>query len=179
LSAFEFYSPDNVVITYGRIFFVMLQGTWFYQAGFILYPPKSFGKGWVWDPENHEQIMKITSIYCWHILLISIGLLLQFFVIKLVLLKASRNSNPYFFPELMTDNENHNEYFNKNIKNSELKFLRIESDDEDSTNDNVEYDGTKLIPRKNIKNSDTTVGSSSSGHSSGNYQIDGNNDTLV
>ncbi|KAG0724908.1 Transmembrane protein 45B [Chionoecetes opilio] len=37
-------------------------GTWFLQAGFILYPPV----GRPWDQNDHGQMMIVTFIFCWH-----------------------------------------------------------------------------------------------------------------
>ena len=61
--ALEAYFRESVVVALGRTYFTLLQGTWFYQVGFILYPPS-----WMlpWDQEDHEQMMIVTVIYSWH-----------------------------------------------------------------------------------------------------------------
>uniref|UniRef100_A0A0P4WI36 Transmembrane protein 45B n=1 Tax=Scylla olivacea TaxID=85551 RepID=A0A0P4WI36_SCYOL len=38
------------------------QGTWFYQIGFILYPPV----GRMWSQEDHRQMMLVTLLFAWH-----------------------------------------------------------------------------------------------------------------
>jgi len=44
-----------------RTFLMLLQGVWFWQASFILYPPT----GWEqWDWKSHEQMMIVTIIFC-------------------------------------------------------------------------------------------------------------------
>lgn len=48
----EMFQPKNVMPALCRIFFTFLQGTWFYQIGFILYPPS----GDKWDEEDHTQV---------------------------------------------------------------------------------------------------------------------------
>ena len=77
----EFANPHNIIFTYGRIAFTFLQGTWFYQAGFILYPPFKFLEN-RWDSTNHMHIMFITMSYIWHFLFIFIALLLQFIILN-------------------------------------------------------------------------------------------------
>jgi hypothetical protein len=59
----EMVHPHNVILALCRTFFTLLQGTWFFQIGFILYPPI----GDQWDEEDHEQMMVITLIFTWHL----------------------------------------------------------------------------------------------------------------
>lgn len=77
----ECWKPENVIFTYGRILFTMLQGTWFFEVGFVLYPPWDFITG-IWDPNSHEHIMVLTSTFLWHILLIMATMVLQLIVMR-------------------------------------------------------------------------------------------------
>ena len=81
--AFEIVWLDQVLFTYGRIASTLLQGVWFCQAGIVLYPPFR-SAAFMWDRCNHEQIMTITTMFCWHFIFISIGLLVQLWFISLV-----------------------------------------------------------------------------------------------
>ncbi|KAM9220089.1 transmembrane protein 45B isoform 1-T2 [Dugong dugon] len=56
---------DNIVLELFRTSLVILQGTWFWQIGFVLFPP--FGTP-EWDQKDHENIMFITMCYSWHYL---------------------------------------------------------------------------------------------------------------
>ncbi|XP_036209263.1 transmembrane protein 45B [Myotis myotis] len=56
---------DNIVLELFRTSLVILQGTWFWQIGFVLFPP--FG-GPQWDQEDHANLMFITMCFCWHYL---------------------------------------------------------------------------------------------------------------
>ncbi|XP_003417460.1 transmembrane protein 45B [Loxodonta africana] len=56
---------DNIVLELFRTSLIILQGTWFWQIGFVLFPP--FGTP-EWDQKDHENIMFITMCYCWHYL---------------------------------------------------------------------------------------------------------------
>ncbi|CAL8071710.1 unnamed protein product [Orchesella dallaii] len=58
----EMMQPTNVLPALCRTFFTFLQGTWFYQVGFILYPPI----GEKWDQDDHTQMMIVTLIFTWH-----------------------------------------------------------------------------------------------------------------
>lgn len=60
----ELKHQNYVLATLGRAYFTLLQGTWFYQVGFILYPPFPGMAGW--DQEDHSQMMIITMMYTWH-----------------------------------------------------------------------------------------------------------------
>lgn len=61
--AFEARYRENVTIALTRTYFTLLQGTWFFQIGFILYPPSGMAH---WDLEDHEQMMIVTMIYSWY-----------------------------------------------------------------------------------------------------------------
>lgn len=60
----EYKLQGSVFAGYCRAFFVFLQGTWFWQAGFILYPPFP----WLshWDSNNHDNLMLATAVFTWH-----------------------------------------------------------------------------------------------------------------
>ncbi|XP_076356940.1 transmembrane protein 45B-like [Tachypleus tridentatus] len=60
----EINHRGNVLVVFLRAFFTLLQGTWFYQIGFILYNP--FPGVLPWDVNNHQQIMLVTAIFAWH-----------------------------------------------------------------------------------------------------------------
>jgi len=46
-----------------RAFFTCLQGSWFFQAGTILYPPGAWPS---WDEESHGQMMVVTMLFVIH-----------------------------------------------------------------------------------------------------------------
>ncbi|XP_055035940.2 transmembrane protein 45B [Misgurnus anguillicaudatus] len=58
----EVFKRDNPVLEIFRCSVAILQGTWFYQIGFVLYPLS----GPEWDLEAHDNIMFITMCFCWH-----------------------------------------------------------------------------------------------------------------
>lgn len=65
----------NVLSPLSRAYFLVLQGTWFWQVGWILYPP--FESSARWDMEDHEQMMIATMMFAWHasvVLLVMLGL---------------------------------------------------------------------------------------------------------
>lgn len=55
----EMIYPSNVLPALCRTFFTFLQGTWFYQVGFILYPPI----GEKWDQGDHTQVTRARMIF--------------------------------------------------------------------------------------------------------------------
>lgn len=54
----------NILAALSRAYFLLLQGTWFWQVGWILYPP--FESSARWDEEDHEQMMIATMMFAWH-----------------------------------------------------------------------------------------------------------------
>lgn len=56
---------DNIVLELFRTTLVLLQGTWFWQIGFVLFPPFGTPR---WDQEDHGNLMFITMCFCWHYL---------------------------------------------------------------------------------------------------------------
>nr|XP_045002202.1 transmembrane protein 45B isoform X3 [Jaculus jaculus] len=56
---------DNIVLELFRTSLLILQGTWFWQIGFVLFPP--FGTP-EWDQQDKDNIMFVTMCFCWHYL---------------------------------------------------------------------------------------------------------------
>ncbi|XP_045106344.1 transmembrane protein 45B-like [Portunus trituberculatus] len=73
----EMYYRGSVMPALLRCYFTLLQGTWFIQAGYILYPPV----GSHWDENDHGQIMIVTLIFCWHNGVVFILMLLACFLV--------------------------------------------------------------------------------------------------
>ncbi|XP_005989884.1 transmembrane protein 45B [Latimeria chalumnae] len=59
----EVFLRDHIILELFRTSLAILQGTWFWQIGFVLYPP---GGGPEWEQDNHDNIMFITMCFCWH-----------------------------------------------------------------------------------------------------------------
>lgn len=91
----ELYDNKQVLFTYGRVAFTLLQATWFCQIGFVLFPPSTRDK-FKWDMNDHESILITTVCYVWHFLLITIGLIIQLWILNGIL----RNSSDSFLKNL-------------------------------------------------------------------------------
>ncbi|XP_018605412.1 transmembrane protein 45A isoform X2 [Scleropages formosus] len=64
LTAFlEIFHRGNVLVELLRAALSVLQGTWFWQIGFVLYPPAGMAE---WDLKDHNNMMFVTMCYCWH-----------------------------------------------------------------------------------------------------------------
>lgn len=59
----EFLVRNNVLLELLRSSLILLQGSWFFQIGFVLYPPSG---GPAWDLVDHENILFLTICFCWH-----------------------------------------------------------------------------------------------------------------
>ncbi|MGH0125184.1 UNVERIFIED_CONTAM: hypothetical protein FKN15_027577 [Acipenser sinensis] len=59
----EVFFRGNILLELLRCSLCLLQGSWFWQIGFVLYPPSGFPE---WDSMDHNNMMFITMCYCWH-----------------------------------------------------------------------------------------------------------------
>ncbi|KAM9848436.1 transmembrane protein 45A [Aulostomus maculatus] len=59
----EVFHRGNLILELLRCTLTLLQGTWFWQIGFVLYPPRSPE----WDLKDHNNMMFVTTCYSWHL----------------------------------------------------------------------------------------------------------------
>ncbi|XP_062983701.1 transmembrane protein 45A [Elgaria multicarinata webbii] len=59
----EVFFRGIVVLEMFRTSLCILQGSWFWQIGFVLYPPSGSPE---WNQMDHNNIMFLTMCYCWH-----------------------------------------------------------------------------------------------------------------
>lgn len=69
----EMRNRDNPLPAFGRAYFACLQGTWFWQAGFILYPPGGVG---TWHLGSHRQMMVVAALFTVHMAAVLLTMLL-------------------------------------------------------------------------------------------------------
>ncbi|XP_063292136.1 transmembrane protein 45B [Pelobates fuscus] len=79
----EVFLRDHIVLELFRSSLALLQGTWFWQIGFVLYPLWGAPE---WDQSDHGNIMFITMCFCWHyavaLLIIAINYSLVFWCVS-------------------------------------------------------------------------------------------------
>ncbi|KAF3834627.1 hypothetical protein F7725_027185 [Dissostichus mawsoni] len=61
--AVAFFNEGNLVLELLRCTLTLLQGSWFWQIGFVLYSPH----GQVWDQSDHNNVMFVTMCFSWHL----------------------------------------------------------------------------------------------------------------
>ncbi|XP_068456000.1 transmembrane protein 45B [Clinocottus analis] len=81
----EVFIRDNIILELFKACLFILQGSWFYQIGFVLYPPS----GPKWDLTEHSNIMFITMCFCWHF---AVAMLLVVCISTVVLFTVKRFS---------------------------------------------------------------------------------------
>ncbi|CAD7670888.1 unnamed protein product [Nyctereutes procyonoides] len=59
----ELFIRTSITVELLRTSFILLQGSWFWQIGFVLYPPSG---GPAWDTMDHNNVMFLTICFCWH-----------------------------------------------------------------------------------------------------------------
>ncbi|NXF71012.1 TM45B protein, partial [Sclerurus mexicanus] len=59
----EVFLRDNIVLEMFRAGITIVQGTWFWQIGVVLFQPWG---GPMWDEEDHNNIMFLTMCFFWH-----------------------------------------------------------------------------------------------------------------
>ncbi|CAH1800253.1 unnamed protein product [Owenia fusiformis] len=65
----EMYIQNSVLAALARSYCVLIQGTWFWQVGAILYPHHVNPNASRWDEEDHEQMMITVLIFAWHMII--------------------------------------------------------------------------------------------------------------
>ncbi|XP_077390454.1 transmembrane protein 45A [Festucalex cinctus] len=65
----ELFHRGNILLELLRCALTLLQGSWFWQIGYVLYPPS----GAQWDPKDHNNVMFITMCYSWHLAFAMLG----------------------------------------------------------------------------------------------------------
>jgi hypothetical protein len=176
----EIYDETQILFTYGRILCTILQGTWFFEVGFILYPPTTH-PAFKWDPEDHNQVMTVTTTFCWHIMLIMFGLLVELIIIKRIYRKSEYMQNQWDELIIIDSMNNHDDcddfddsttrlskyrHLNETSNMEMTNFLNnLNSDDEQ--NEKVEFDMRKS--KSSYSKNDTENNSSTS---SGHYSIE-------
>jgi len=61
-TAMEAFRRDNSILEILRSSLAILQGSWFYQIGFVLFPLS----GPEWKQDDHGNMMFTTMCFCWH-----------------------------------------------------------------------------------------------------------------
>ena len=131
-AAMECYNPHQILFTYGRVLFLILQGTWFLEVGFVLYPLDGIVK---WTDDMND-IMWLTQSFVWHIVFIMAFLSIQYWVIK-----SYFSSSQLIVDRLNEFSQNDDRgYFTLANDYNETKFLRIPSEDEESGDEKVQFD---------------------------------------
>lgn len=62
-SMLEVFMRHNIILELVGAGLFILQGTWFYQIGFVLFPLS----GPQWALEEHGNVMFVTMCFCWHL----------------------------------------------------------------------------------------------------------------
>ncbi|KAK9395060.1 transmembrane protein 45B [Crotalus adamanteus] len=74
----QVFVHDNLILDLFAVSLALLQGTWFWQIGFVLYPPWG---GPEWDLNDHSNTMFITMCFCWHYALAILITAMNYFLV--------------------------------------------------------------------------------------------------
>ncbi|KAG5448897.1 Transmembrane protein 45B, partial [Clonorchis sinensis] len=77
----EVYMRDQPIYAIVRNWSILVQGTWFWQVGAILYPAASWMP--VWDGISKESIPAAANLFCYHLLVDFVGIVLLASVMSL------------------------------------------------------------------------------------------------
>lgn len=81
-SLLRILQATNLLINVGLSCAIMLQGTWFIQAGYFLFGPSS--KEESQKEDHHDTIMFVAACFTWHLLSVSLSVLALWVVLHLV-----------------------------------------------------------------------------------------------
>ncbi|XP_004706429.1 transmembrane protein 45A [Echinops telfairi] len=57
------FMRSNIIFALLHTSFLLFQGSWFWQIGFVLYP---LNGGPAWESTDHNNMMFLTICFCWH-----------------------------------------------------------------------------------------------------------------
>ncbi|KAM3836771.1 transmembrane protein 45A [Vipera latastei] len=77
----EVFFHNSIVLEMFRTSLCILQGSWFWQIGFVLYPPSGSPE---WNQVDHSNIMFLTMCYCWHYTIILLIMAVNYILVSWV-----------------------------------------------------------------------------------------------
>nr|XP_005999566.1 PREDICTED: transmembrane protein 45B-like [Latimeria chalumnae]XP_005999567.1 PREDICTED: transmembrane protein 45B-like [Latimeria chalumnae] len=75
----EIFFRGNIALELLRTSLCILQGSWFWQIGFVLYPPNGRPE---WNQMDHNNMMFLTMCYCWHFAFALLILAINYMIIS-------------------------------------------------------------------------------------------------
>jgi len=120
----------SITVALARSYTVLLQGTWFWQAGFLLYNPLPGAVPW--EGDNHEQMMVVTMMFAWHmaavfVIMVCIGAVVAALQTRCSRLQMSADADTYDGVRLLR-------------RNGEMHASSVDYDAElDSDSDTVDF----------------------------------------
>ncbi|XP_078513960.1 transmembrane protein 45A-like [Lissotriton helveticus] len=100
----EVFFRGNIVLELLRSSFWILQGSWFWQIGFVLFPP---GGGPEWDQMDHNNVMFVTMCFCWHYAFALFILALNYTIVVWVVQHRLKEEQPSEFKSLKSSEQGH------------------------------------------------------------------------
>lgn len=96
----------------------------------MLYPPTD-DPAWHYDMNNHELIMSVTVFFCWHVLLIIVGLMCQYLFVRRMYLRASESMRECLDELVYNDRASKTRSNGYNSPGGIAATLALHSDDEE------------------------------------------------
>ena len=122
ISTCELIFRNSLMVTLTRCFLVLQQGTWFWQAGIILYKPLT-----PWKEDDHKEMMLVTMIFTWHVAINFIIIMMIGLVVKMTLPCCSspgeKPINNVLYKQVKTSNKPDNGLANDSDSASEVEFI--------------------------------------------------------
>jgi hypothetical protein len=110
----------SAIVILARTYFVALQGSWFWQIGFVLYNPfNGFGD---WDHEDHDQMMLITMMFAWHMGGVLLLMMAAGGVMGCLMYRPVDQSNDPMNLQLIKRDANGHTVINLHDSDSEIEF---------------------------------------------------------
>ncbi|CAF2479101.1 unnamed protein product [Rotaria sp. Silwood2] len=144
----EYNRPNQILASYCRIAATLLQGAWFYAAGFILYFPSN-DSYWIWSA-THGHLLILTVMFIWFGILACVFLFIQSALVWSILKRRYRELARY---SALNENDNDDEIDHEetleNSNNHQLKpfktdngntIINIDNHEEDDSDSQIEFE---------------------------------------
>ena len=121
-----------------------MQGTWFWQIAFVLYPPWDFLTN-IWDPNRHDHLMVMVASFIWHGLVIMIAMVLQ-----TILMKRYYSNSTLLHDDLdYCDKDNSVQYKPLKTESMEINETNLINESDESE---VDFESMKLVKNSLTRN---------------------------
>ena len=98
---FEIQRPKSFSLSFTRCFLTLLQGTWFFQSGFVLFSKRH------WDHSKEGNLMLVPILFVWHIFSVLVFSLLMYCLVSCAVSKYKNRQDRMYEDDSFNSKRDH------------------------------------------------------------------------